>query len=234
MTLPAPIEDVACPVCGVINQPDRLLSTHSFGSPDLDLRPAPDMGRLLAYMVESCHACGYAASSLGDSPKGGTTVAMASPEWQALLTRKDLPELAATFKRAEMIASQSQGLVEAVWMALRAVWVGDDSKSAITPTLRREAVSLIQQVMASGSTFVSQGGGNEAVISDLFRRAGDWDQAVQWAKRGLDVADDAVVSAVLKFELRLIGAQDGEVHQIEEAVRALENEHGFPTSWHAE
>lgn len=233
MTLPASREDVACPVCGAINQPDRLLSTHSFGSPDLDLRPAPDMGRLLEYMVESCHACGYAASSLDNSPKGGTTGAMASPEWQALKARKGLPKLAATFKRAEIIASQSQDLLEAVWMALRAVWVADDSKSVITPTLRREAVSLIQQVMASGTTFVSQGGGNEAVISDLFRRAGDWDQAAIWAKRGLAVVDDAVVTSVLKFELRLIGAQDGEVHQIEEAVRALENEHGFPTSWNA-
>jgi len=234
MTLPAPTEDVACPICGAINQPDRLMSGHSFGSPDLDLRPAPDMGRLLDYMIESCHACGYAASSLDDPPKAGTTAAMASPEWQALKTKNGLPKLAASFKRAELIANQSQDIVEAVWMALRAVWVGDDRKSAITPTLRREAAALIQQVMAYRTTFVSQRGGNEAVISDLFRRAGDWDQAAFWANKGLDIVDDAVVSSVLKFELRLIDAQDGEVHQIEEAVRALENEHGFPTSWHAD
>ena len=68
MTLPAPTEDVACPICGAINRPDRLLSTHSFGSPDLDLRPAPAMGQLLEYMVEACLACGYAASSLDDPP----------------------------------------------------------------------------------------------------------------------------------------------------------------------
>ncbi len=54
----APSEEASCPVCGASNFPDRLLSTHAFGSPDLDLRPPPDEGRLLSYMIEACTSVG--------------------------------------------------------------------------------------------------------------------------------------------------------------------------------
>jgi len=233
MTLPAPTEDVACPICGAINRPDRLLSTHSFGSPDLDLRPAPAMGQLLEYMVEACLACGYAASSLDDPPKPETAATMASLEWKALLSRKDLPELAAAFKRAELIASKNQDVLEAVWMALRAVWVCDDDRPSSAPALRREAVERILQARSAGTPFVPDKGGEEALIADLFRRAGDWNTASEWVKKGLDVTKHPIILPVLHFEQRLIESKDGEVHQIEEAVESerARREKDMPKGW---
>lgn len=233
MTLPAPTEDVACPICGAINRPGRLLSTHSFGSPDLDLRPAPDEGRLLAYMIEVCNACGYAASCLDDTPKEGAATAMASAEWKALVSTKDLPALAAAFKRAELIAHNSQEILEAVWMALRAVWVCDDERPSASSGLRRGAIARIQQAHAAGTPFVAQAGGEEALIAELFRRAGDWSAAEEWAKRGLGITDNPIIHSVLLFEQHLVEARDGLVHQIEEAVEfeRKKREAGMPKGW---
>ena len=217
MTLPAPTMDVNCPVCGAVNQVDRLLSTHSFGSPDLDLRPAPDEGRLLEYMIESCQACKYSAGTLDAKPLKGTGTAMSSPEWVAIGKRKGLPKLAAAFKRAELICTHSHEPRGAVHMALRAVWVCDDRKSSLAPALRRETAERIQQAMTAGKPYSSQVGGNEALITDLLRRAEDWQEATNWATKGLAVVDYPLIEAVLRLELKLIEGKDAKVHRIEEA-----------------
>jgi hypothetical protein len=210
--------DVRCPVCGTVNRPNRLLSTHSFGSPDLDLRPAPDEGRLLEYRVETCASCGYAAGSLDEEVPAAAQAAMASPEWDGLLKRKDLPDLARTFLRAALICRHSLEPIGEIWNLLRAIWACDDAAPGAAQDLRRQAVARLKAALACGRAFMDQAGGNEALMADLCRRAGDWPEAMEWARTGLEVTDVPILVAVLNLEVRLIEARDGAVHQIREAM----------------
>ena len=218
MTLPMEPEVVVCPVCQTVNHPDRLRSTHAFGSPSLDLRPPPDEGYCLEYMIESCSHCNYVARTLDSTPLKGTAVAMASPSWSALMARQDISELCSDFKRGELIRRQSQDLKGAVWMAFRAVWVSDDVTPPASASLRREAAELLKNAMASGTPYVDAPGGNESLIADLYRRATDWSDASSWAEEGLEIAEDPVIGAVLAFELKLINAQDDRHYLIEDAL----------------
>ena len=218
MTLFAEPMDVRCPVCGTVNRPNRLLSTHSFGSPDLDLRPAPDRGRLLECMVETCASCGYAAASLDDEVPAAAQTAMASPEWDGLQERNDLPDLARTFLRAALICRHNLEPLGEIWNLLRAIWVCDDVTPGAAPDLRKRAVARVKAALAGGRSFMDQTGGNEALMADLCRRAGDWSEALEWARTGLEVAAVPVLVAVLNLEVRLIEARDGAVHQIREAM----------------
>ena len=224
MTYPAEPEEVICPICQAVYSPERLLSTHAIGSPDLDLRPPPDEGTLLHYMIETCDNCFYTAIHLDHPPPAGTQTAMASTEWHELLKRKDLPSLAVNFKRGEIIQVFSQDLKGAVWMALRAVWAADDSKPIAAPALRREAALLVERAMASGTQLASDIGGNEALLTDLLRRSGDHKAAVYWANKGIQSAVNPVLKSVLAFQLKLIDIMDLKAHKIEEATKHQKND----------
>ena len=218
MTYPAEPEEVVCPICQAVNSPERLLSTHAIGSPDLDLRPPPDEGTLLHYMIETCDNCFYTTIRLDHPPLAGTQAAMASTEWNELLKRNDLPSLAANFKRGEILRVFSQDYMGAVWMALRAVWVADDSRPSVAPALRREAALLVERAMAAGTPFASDFGGNEALLADLLRRSGDHKAAAYWANKGIQSAVNPVLKSVLAFQLKLIDIMDLKAHKIEEAT----------------
>jgi len=218
MTLIADPRDVPCPICGTVNQPLRLLSTHSFGSPDLDLRPAPDEGRLLAYMVETCTACGYAAGSLEQEVPAAAHAAMDSPEWHRLERRQDLPALVKAFLRAALILEHSLEPRGEIWNLLRAVWACDDEAPGAAPAIRRQTVDRVQAALADGKSFMDQAGASEILMADLCRRAGDWPEAMDWARTGLEVSDHPVIVAILNLETRLIEVRDGQVHHVREAM----------------
>ena len=217
MTQFAPSEDVLCPVCGAVNQPSRLMSTHSFGSPDLDLRPAPDEGRLLEYMIESCQACGYSASSLDNPVPVEAREAMASVEWKELGSRTDLPPLAIAYLRAALIYRWSRQLTSAVWASLRGVWVCDDEQNQAADDLRRSTASLVDQAANQGMPFIEQPGGSEALLADLLRRSGDRESALSWVEKGSRIAAEPVIVAILAYQKHLLEAGDGALHRIEEA-----------------
>ncbi len=53
-----------CQVCGKTSMHPVLMSTNSFGYPDLDLRPAPMQRDTMDTWLDECPHCGYVASSL--------------------------------------------------------------------------------------------------------------------------------------------------------------------------
>jgi len=87
---------VTCAVCGTTSVHPILMSTNSFGSPDLDLRPA-EMQRSTVWMwVQRCPQCGYCADSL-DKAGDGADAVTASASYREQLVDPGLPELAVSF-----------------------------------------------------------------------------------------------------------------------------------------
>ena len=65
MTIIRDIE-TECSVCGETTEQPVLMSTNSWGYPDLDLRP-PEMQRATMHVwIQECPHCGYVAGDLSD------------------------------------------------------------------------------------------------------------------------------------------------------------------------
>ena len=64
-------ERLSCGVCGNESVHLVLNSTSSFGSPDLDLRPAEPQRSSISYTMHFCPSCGFCAPLLDakDTPR---------------------------------------------------------------------------------------------------------------------------------------------------------------------
>ena len=56
-------QEKKCAVCGEVNQYSEILSSHNFGYPDLDLKPASDNIGLGIQECPNCHYCNYDISN---------------------------------------------------------------------------------------------------------------------------------------------------------------------------
>ena len=59
-------EKYKCAMCGSTNEYNELASTNTFGSPDLDLRPAEMRRSTMPLWVQECPECGYVSKKVSD------------------------------------------------------------------------------------------------------------------------------------------------------------------------
>src|SRR5215510_14310051 len=90
MTLQHP-ETIKCALCGVVSPQMLILSSSSFGTPDLDTRPPPMVRGTLLYWLQECPECGYAAADLSKAEqKAKIRQAMQSDAWKKLMPRRQV------------------------------------------------------------------------------------------------------------------------------------------------
>ena len=144
MTLPFGSSDT-CAVCGVVSEQTGVLSTSTFGAPDLDGRPAEMKRSTIGWWVHRCPGCGYCAPSIDEAPADAADLVRSAPYRQQLddpLT----PELARMFLCSAMIVETSGGPVARglVTPLICAAWACDDAGAvdvAVRCRLRRPAFS---------------------------------------------------------------------------------------------
>ena len=120
-------EFVTCALCGKQTLVMLLNSTHSFGAPDLDLRP-PEMQRSSMFAwVQRCASCGYCAPNIAEGTPSMKGI-VESAAYRALLVDPDLPELARSFLCSSMIFEEFEEEAFAARSAIEAAWVCDDAR----------------------------------------------------------------------------------------------------------
>lgn len=221
MTLFAPPIEVECPNCGTANTLVRMMSTHSFGSPDLDLRPAPDQRDLLELEVECCRSCGLSHVRLDSALPDSARETLLSEAWERLARSNHLPPLALAFKRAELILAGEGELADAAWMALKACWACDDENSAAHLECRLATIRRLEALEQVGLSLFEEAVDQEALKADLYRRCGLWDEALACVARGIRTAKDPILKAVLRFQGLLASRKDDRPHKVEEAKAFL-------------
>jgi hypothetical protein len=215
--------DVRCAVCGEPARVVELTSTSSFGPPDLDLRAQGPMRWALALGVQRCGACGYCAPQLGKAPPGAADV-VRSALFAEARTRIDLPPTARDYFCEGLLHEGVADPDRAAHSFLRAAWACDDAGADAHARICRErAAEMLRLAISRGETRMAREVAF-AVLADVVRRAGRFDEALaacdeaEWALEALEVDEDTASTwAVVAYLRELAEAGDDACHSAAEA-----------------
>jgi hypothetical protein len=209
-----------CAICGHEDTYTVIMSTNSFGSPDLDLRP-PEMQRsTMEYWVESCSECGYRSHDVSELIEGAEDI-VRSEAYRQQLEDSTFPPLANSFLCHAMIQENIRDFSGAGQATIQAAWACDDGGMAAEGRECRErAISLLRKARANDQVDEEPPGAAEALLVDLLRRSEQFEEAAETCNAGLLKSMDPVISDVLRFQRSLIDAKDVGSYTIEEALQA--------------
>ena len=180
-------EEVTCAVCGMKQTVQEMGSTSSFGAMDLDARPPPLRRSTMHLWVHECGECGYVAPELAAAADGAGRI-VASAEYRAELKSADRVQMANRMVCRSLLDAATGDLTTAGWRRLHAAWACDDANAMDEAQGQRlAALELFERARASGQRAMkSVEGGDELLLADIARRAGDlsgrWDCVSQGSK----------------------------------------------------
>jgi len=221
MTLPYESEDT-CAVCGVVSEHTHLLSTNSYGAPDLDGRP-PEMERsTIEWSIHRCPECGYCAPNIGQVIAGAAEVVNAQA-YRQQLADSHMPYLAQSFLCCALVAEAQEGLVAsriAVANRLKAAWACDDARDAAAAAdCRKQTAAAVRRIhQLDGRLFDRIFSGDEALLADLYRRSEQFGEADATAQVALVRAGTVLDRLVFELQLRLVAARDAGAHTFDEVT----------------
>jgi hypothetical protein len=215
-------EEVNCGLCGHRQTVNEIGSTNSFGAMDLDTRP-PEMRRsTMSHWVHECEACGYVAPEL-DKTAGTDAKRVATADYRQALSRGDRARLANRFVCRALLEEAAGDLVSAGWRRLHAAWACDDAEQGEEARVQRlSALELFERARTHGEhAMKSVAGGDELLLADIARRAGEFKQALEYCAAGLALPEvPAFVTSLLMLQQELARARDTACHSVAEAEQA--------------
>ncbi|MBI4890771.1 MAG: hypothetical protein HY821_09120 [Acidobacteria bacterium] len=193
-----------CAVCGEFSDQTVLGSSNTMEPPDLDTRPGEMLRSTIAYWIYECPHCGYAAPDLEERITDVADI-VRSPEYLSNEGR---------FLRHVFLLRQLGHFAEAGWTALHAAWLADDENNpALAQSNRRLAIALFKQGKASRQNFMNDPNEEFALVTDVCRRAGEFDEALSTCRAGLQGDNlPPLIEDILRLELTLIQNRDDTRH----------------------
>jgi len=213
-------DQVVCGVCGAAGPGGRSDALPEPAEPpDFDTRPGEPLRSTLPRWVERCGACGYCADDISRAPAGADAV-VASDEYRGYLEDESTPLKARKFLCFACILDRLHQHADAGWAALQAAWVcddaGDDDAAA---RCRNRAIELWQRGKLAGQLFSDDMATEFALVTDVYRRLGDFERATVACAEGLDLEDiPPAVETMLRKQLTLIQARDRAAHSMRELI----------------
>jgi len=210
-----------CFACGETCQYESILSTNRRGWADLDTRP-PGMARsTIVLSIQRCPYCGYCAPKVSRfSERASETIR--SEKYLHQLKDQRYPRLANSFLCWAIIREEVGSYAEGGWAAIHAAWICDDWKPESAASCRNRAIELFQNAKAKGDSFAQDVGVEEAILADLFRRSGQFDEVKPVCEAGLSKKPKEVTEHVLVYQIALAARQDTGCHTIGQAVEYAE------------
>ena len=203
-----------CGLCGHTFDARKLMSTNSFGSPDLDFRVSGMMRRTMGQWVYRCPRCGYTHARIQNDGKKHMAY-IKTKEYLLCEGVKLLSPLACNFYRYGLILLRDNETVEAYEAFLHAAWVCDDSLDPKGAYLcRKRAISLYDNALFKGSV------GLTVRHIDLLRRTGEFEKALKLCAE-LESESESVVR-ILELQKQLSEAKDTGGYQIPDAEKQEE------------
>ena len=223
MTTMYPAE-VTCAACGTVAEFMEIGSTSIFGSPDLDLRPAPLARYNLSHQVQCCPECGYCAEDISEPLEtAAARELLSSGQYQAQLQNSSFPKLANQFICLALLQEQEGDSEAAAWAYLQAAWACDDEENDPGACqCRLRAAQHFQQILAAQLSDSIQQDTWGAVLTDVLRRSRQFDSALALSQQRLAKTADTTIQAVLRYEQALIGRQDTGCYGLQDAIAAAQ------------
>ena len=211
-------EEVTCAVCGTKQTVQEMGSTSSFGPMDLDTRPPPLQRGTMEMWVHECVECGFVAPELGTAVQGDAEL-VASAGYRAELAKPGRVRQASRFVCRSLLEESAGDLVAAGSRRLHAAWVCDDVANVEEAREQRlAALDLFERGRALGKLAMKTVvGGDELMLSDIARRAGEFARALGFCDAGLKMAElPEFVTKLLAFQRELVLARDTGCHSVAE------------------
>jgi len=167
--------------------------------------------------VQRCPSCGYCAPDLNEGSSKASTIVQ-SDSYQKQLKNPDFPQLANSFLCWSLIQESLDEFVTGGWGCMYAAWACDDVDNDVAAQrCRKQAVTVLRKAQEEVQSFAEQEGGEEALMTDLLRRSGQFDLALSICEKGLKKNPEQIISHILQLQKILIGREDVDCHVISEA-----------------
>ena len=207
-------KETICAVCDGVSTVQVINSTNEFGSPDLDLRPAPMRRSTMPFWVQECPHCGYVAPRI-DIPPAFDREFLTSPAYldtDGLVLENKLTR---RFYRQYLCAMETGAPVTAFHALLHAAWCCDDDGSAdLAVRFRSRAAELMDE---RNKDFT--GGDRETyqvLRADLLRRSRQFDRLIR--EYGEFPCDNEIHAKIIAFQLKRAAMEDAKCYTVAYAV----------------
>lgn len=211
---------IQCPACATEFEATVCASTSSFGSPDLDLRPAPPARDAFVFDVAECPSCGFVCETYDDDRELNPDLArqiLDSTVYRETQQREQ-GESSSLFLAAAVVLEARGQHVDAGWRALQAAWLADDDgRLDVARAARLRAGELWLAARDAGETILDDEAEEACLLADVFRRARWFAMAAYVAHRGHHADLDPSMREVLNAQSRLASAQDDAAHLVADA-----------------
>lgn len=210
--------EAVCAVCGstvAVESLGRL--PDSVEPPDFDTRPGEPLRSTLPWWVQMCAHCGYVADDISRASEDARTI-VESEAYRSCLADGSLPETARRFLCYALLLEKLHQAADAGWSALHAAWACDDAgDSEAASRCRARAIELWQRGKQLGQLFCDDMASEFALVTDVYRRLGEFEHATVACAEGLDLEDlPPAIEAILRRQSVLIQQRDRNAHSMRE------------------
>ena len=206
--------NVICKNCGSPVFARQVMSTNEFGSPDLDLRPAPMRRALIYHLIQHCPECGYTGMDISKEPPE-------HPDFQKLI-KKDctsdsnnpaterLYELAAQIK----LLYTPEDYEAAADLFLKAAWIADDRHDReFAKEMRKKSLFCKMQ-----KGYHKQSTDYKLQMIDIARRAEDFEKATELIEKFPKSKRKDIYEKILIFQQKLVNMKDSDRYLVEDTL----------------
>ena len=188
--------------------------------PDLDTRPNGPVRATIKTWMQRCEHCGYCAADISSIHEHAGDL-IESLDYQRYLTDSRFPETARPFLCHALILARVGQFADAGWTCLHAAWAcdDDDANTEGASIARGMALENWRRGKLAGQEF-GEPGLEDALVTDLLRRMGRFEDALITCSQALDAATDegaevpALIEHLLRFEKTLIQKRDSGVYRL--------------------
>jgi len=201
-----------CPICGETSSQQILISTNSWGYPDLDLRPAPMQRDTMSTWVFECPHCGYVSNRFDEEP----TITKDFLNSEEYLTCDGIEfegKLSKRFYRNYLIAKHDNDAKSCFYNLLYCAWDCDDKKDPNASHIRKLAIPYITELIEKDDEVRNN---YLAIKADILRRCGEFDHLID---EYCDIAtDDETINKVIRFQIAKAKENDISCYTVEDVV----------------
>lgn len=205
-----------CGNCKCDSHQSIAMSTNIFGAPDLDFRPPPMKRATMDVWLQECPNCRLVCQAI-DSPPPGAPEILADPKYLAIANDSFADPVVRKFGSWAYLAAALNLMADAAFAHLHIAWLADDQRNpALAKAARSIAVTKLAALRNEGQLYPSQPGAAEALLADLWRRIGEFDNAIYEASRCASVAKESNLTKLCSLQTTLAMRGDANVHKMDE------------------
>lgn len=208
---------VTCAVCGAESSHREMMSTNSFGAPDLDLRPSEMMRSTMNMWVSECPECGYCRANL-EEKTAVTREYAASKEYRSVFPEIAADALAVRFLREIKGCEKDGAFAEIPLLYLCAAWDCDDlGNAAGAVKCRRAALETLEKYREKIEENIDADT-LACLKTDVLRRVGDFSAVQFFAEEHMKKTQEEVIQKILAFQIEKCRVKNSACFTVSDAL----------------